>query len=227
LFDDPAGLWEELDDRWTTSDPNEITDLVNALRNVGVQDFSVQRGDGLDEEAFRLLPTDNNGVHILYNRSGEASESNRRNFPAGPFSEQNIFGYPNPNLSPAVESVDDPFTFALGGAAKTAVKGAASLVVRAVSNAAPEGVALAKTGIVISEHAALRMTEREITKKMVEVGISKGTKYFDPKNGTFNYVLKSAFASGDDLLISTNTLTGRIVTVIKNKNLINSRLIPQ
>lgn len=50
-----------------------------------------------------------------------------------------------------------------------------------------------KTVVQITKHAAERMAERGITQKMVEIAILKGTKYLDPKNGTYNYVLKTDF----------------------------------
>jgi RHS repeat-associated protein len=79
----------------------------------------------------------------------------------------------------------------------------------------------------ITKHAAERMVERGITQKMVETGISKGTKYLDPKNGTFNYVLKDGFASGKDLLIGVSPQTGKVTTVLRGNNLVNKRFIPQ
>ncbi|HNK91342.1 MAG TPA: DUF4258 domain-containing protein [Chitinophagales bacterium] len=100
-------------------------------------------------------------------------------------------------------------------------------VTSAAGNAAKTSTLLVKTGVEISEHAALRMTERGITQKMVETGLSKGVKYFDPKNGTFDYVLKNGFASGKDLLICTNTVTGKVTTVLRGNNLVKSRFIPQ
>jgi hypothetical protein len=57
-----------------------------------------------------MVPDDLSGVNILHNRDGNASVSNQKNFPAGAHSEQNIFGYPNPERSPAIESVEDPIT---------------------------------------------------------------------------------------------------------------------
>ncbi len=78
----------------------------------------------------------------------------------------------------------------------------ATSVVAAIANAATDvvaneaGNALVKTGVEIEGHFVKRMAERGITEKMIETGLSKGTKYFDPKNGTFNYVLKNGFASG-------------------------------
>ncbi len=71
------------------------------------------------------------------------------------------------------------------------------------------------------------MVERGITPKMVETGIAKGTKYLDPKNGTYNYVLKNGFASGKDLLIGVSPQTGKVTTVLRGNNLVNKRFIPQ
>jgi len=64
-----------------------------------------------------------------------------------------------------------------------------------------------------------------ITNKMVKKTISKGTIYFDPKNGTNNYVLKNGFASGKDLLIGINPQTGNVTTVIRGNNLVSPRFI--
>jgi RHS repeat-associated protein len=94
------------------------------------------------------------------------------------------------------------------------------------SSVARIGVA-AKGGVQITKHAAERMVERGITQKMVETGIAKGTKYLDPKNGTFNYVLKNGFASGKDLLIGVSPQTGKVTTVLRGNNLVNKRFIPQ
>ena len=90
-----------------------------------------------------------------------------------------------------------------------------------------ESNSLVKTGVEISKHAAQRMGERGITQKMVETAIAKGAKFFDPKNGTFNYILKNGFASGKDLLVGTNTLTGKVTTVIRGNNLTKTTFIPQ
>ena len=69
------------------------------------------------------------------------------------------------------------------------------------------------------------MAERGISGKVVVKGIEKGTKYLDPKNGTYNYVLKNGFDSGKDLLIGANTTTNKITTVIRGNNLTNPRFI--
>ena len=86
--------------------------------------------------------------------------------------------------------------------------------------------AVAKT-IEYSFHAAVeRMGLRGVTEKMVKVALEKGLKFYDPKNGTINYILKNGFASGKDLLIGTNPITGEIATVIRGTNLVAKRFIP-
>jgi RHS repeat-associated protein len=87
---------------------------------------------------------------------------------------------------------------------------------------------LVRTGVEYTSHAAKqRMIERGITPAMVEKAIEKGVKYYDPKNGVFNYILKNGFASGKDLLVGTNTVTGKVTTVIRGTNLTAARFIPQ
>jgi hypothetical protein len=62
---------------------------------------------------------------------------------------------------------------------------------------------------------------------MAQTAINKGLKFYDPKNGSINYVLRSGFGSGKSLLVGTNPLTGNVTTVIRSsKNLVNSRFIP-
>lgn len=75
-------------------------------------------------------------------------------------------------------------------------------------------------------HGAARFAERGITMKMAQTAINKGDKLFDPKNGTVNYVLKGGFASGKDLLIGTNPITGAIKTGIKGTDLVRPRMTP-
>ena len=87
--------------------------------------------------------------------------------------------------------------------------------------------AAARGGIQLSKHAAERMVERGISEKMIEVGIANGTKFFDPQNGTINYVLKNGFASGKDLLIGVSPETGKVTTVLRGNNLVRKRFIPK
>ncbi len=78
----------------------------------------------------------------------------------------------------------------------------------------------------MTNHAAQRMGERGITEKMIQVGIEKGAKFYDPKNGSIVYVLKNGFATGKDLLVARNPFTGAVTSVIRGKKLILKRFIP-
>ena len=77
----------------------------------------------------------------------------------------------------------------------------------------------------ISEHAAGRMSTRGVTNSMVRSAIRNGEQYYDPANGTINYVVRRGFISGRDLLIGRNPITGRITTVIRGRNLVRPRMI--
>jgi hypothetical protein len=70
------------------------------------------------------------------------------------------------------------------------------------------------------------LAERKITKKMVETARQQGQRYWDPKNQTYNYVLKGGFASGKDLLVGQNPVTGVITTVLRGKDLDAARMVP-
>ncbi len=61
---------------------------------------------------------------------------------------------------------------------------------------------------------------------MAQTAINKGSKFFDPKNGTINYILEGGFSSGKDLLIGTNPINGAIKTRIRGTNLVRPRMIP-
>lgn len=93
--------------------------------------------------------------------------------------------------------------------------------------AAKTSTSLVKTGTQFSKHSLERLAQRGVTPKMAETAINKGLKFYDPKNGSINYVLQNGFASGKSLLVGTNPLTGQVTTVIRSsKNLMNSRFIP-
>jgi RHS repeat-associated protein len=96
----------------------------------------------------------------------------------------------------------------------------------AESQAARAATGLARVELNISKHAAQRMAERGITESMVRTALGKGTPFIDPKNGTINYVLKGGFASGKDLLVAKNPLTGQISTVIRGTDLVSPRFVP-
>jgi hypothetical protein len=92
--------------------------------------------------------------------------------------------------------------------------------------AAEGGAALATEELDISAHAAERMVQRGITKDMVKAALEKGSAYGDPKNGTVNYVLRGGMASGKDLLVGTNPLTGKITTTMIGSDLVVPRFLP-
>ncbi len=91
---------------------------------------------------------------------------------------------------------------------------------------AATGSSVVVTGASFSRHAIERLAERGITRKMADVAIKKGLRFYDPKNKSINYVLKNVFGSGKDLLIGTNPLTGDITTVLRGANLVRNRMLP-
>ncbi|NVK52546.1 MAG: hypothetical protein HWD85_06395 [Flavobacteriaceae bacterium] len=85
---------------------------------------------------------------------------------------------------------------------------------------------LVKTSVEFTKHSLERLKRRGVTPTMAKKVIEKGVKYYDPKTKTINYILRNGFASGKDLLIGTNPITGQVTTVIKSsKNLVNKRFI--
>lgn len=117
----------------------------------------------------------------------------------------------------------DPVTIAAGALAAPVVGG-----LRAAAGGIAEtaGTALVRSGLRISNHAAARMSERGITRAMIQTAINKGQVFYDPRNGTINFVLRGGFASGRDLLVGQNPMTGVITTVIRGTNLVRPRMIP-
>jgi RHS repeat-associated protein len=113
-----------------------------------------------------------------------------------------------------------------GGAVIGGVFAGGELTTLAITGttASEESTALAGT-LQISQHAAERMAERGFTRDMIRATIKNGTRYWDPKNGTFNYILRGGFASGKNALVGVNPVTNVITTVIDTSR-IASRLIP-
>lgn len=84
---------------------------------------------------------------------------------------------------------------------------------------------LTTVGLKYYSHAITRMSERGITRKMVEVTLRKGIKYYDPLNKSFNYVLRGSFSSGKSIVIGVDNL-GYIKTVIRtSRNPVKTRFI--
>jgi len=77
----------------------------------------------------------------------------------------------------------------------------------------------------LTQHASDQMAERDITQRMVDLAISRGSKFYDRLNGTFTYVLDQGFASGATLRVATNTLTGAVTTVIRQSRTFNPEVL--
>jgi len=76
----------------------------------------------------------------------------------------------------------------------------------------------------IGKHAAQRMSQRGVTRKMVDVAVRKGERYWDPLNRSVAHVMRGGMASGRDLLVGRNPVTGRITTTIVGRRLIRARM---
>jgi len=87
------------------------------------------------------------------------------------------------------------------------------------------GSELVRTGLTISKHAAERIAEHGVTEKMIQIALTKGKKFWDPKNKTVNFVLEKGFASGQSLIVAKNPVTGTIATVIKGNRVIRPRFV--
>jgi hypothetical protein len=105
-------------------------------------------------------------------------------------------------------------------------------LLRAGSGAATVGTgvqatnALTQTGIKISEHALKHMADEGISKKMVEAAIRMGQRFWDSKNSTYQYVLRNGFASGKDLWVARNPVSGLVTTVHRTTRSVRPRWIP-
>ena len=113
---------------------------------------------------------------------------------------------------------------ALGRLGYAALAGAGR---EAAADAATTGTqqALAKT-VNISDHAAKAMAEHNVSQKMVEKALEVGQRFYDPKNNSVVYVVKEGMASGKDLAIATDKVTGVVKTVMVNVETIRPRFIP-
>jgi RHS repeat-associated protein len=79
----------------------------------------------------------------------------------------------------------------------------------------------------IGRHALRQASERGITPAMISAAQRLGQRYIDPKNKTFNYVLREGFASGKDLLVGVRIGQPNFVTTaIRGADLVLKRFIP-
>jgi hypothetical protein len=84
--------------------------------------------------------------------------------------------------------------------------------------------ALEKT-LDLSIHAAERAAERGFSEAMIKVVIRRGERFFDPANGSINYVIRRGFASGKDALVAVAPFSRRVKTVISGSKLVRKRFI--
>lgn len=129
---------------------------------------------------------------------------------------QSVFGFSN-------DSIDENSTSYVAG------EWTGFAVTVLIPGVAPEkaaGTALTKT-VDLSVHAVERSAERGISEAMIKVAIRRGEMFWDPANKSIVYVIRRGFASGQDLLVATDPFTGAVKTVIRGKNLVRPRFVPQ
>ncbi len=79
----------------------------------------------------------------------------------------------------------------------------------------------------LSGHAVDQAVERGVTMGQIEAAARLGERFIDPKNQTFNYILRNGFASGQDLLVGVRIgQPNFITTVLRGRNLVRPRMIP-
>ena len=202
MYDSNVGRWLSPDpyrQYWTPyegmgNDPINLMDPDGG----GTDDW-VQGADGKiynDPNAHSPETTKAGETYIGTSLPPTRAVSDGTNFDAStaPLSNQ-LQGANNPaNWHTGAVEPDFSTSLAVGGLATGVAKVTTRAVVSGAEVLTEGGGAVVKSSLEISEHAAIRMSQRGITEKMVQTGISKGTKYFDPKNGTFNYILKKGFA---------------------------------
>lgn len=104
-------------------------------------------------------------------------------------------------------------------AARAADKVRASLLRSAAHrNILPDGVQR------FGQHSLERMEEHAVTRRMVDVTIRRGERYWDPLNLSVPHILRGRMESGKDLLVGRNPITGKITTVLPGRKLVRPRL---
>jgi RHS repeat-associated protein len=87
----------------------------------------------------------------------------------------------------------------------------------------------ARRGLVLTDHAIVRLTGREshVSLKAVRTAIDRGQHFLDPKNNTTQNILVGGLASGESLNIATSRANpNRVVTVITGPQLVRKRYVP-
>ena len=98
-------------------------------------------------------------------------------------------------------------------------------IIIAAPLAADAAAALAGAGEVnMSVHASIRAAERGITESMVKTALRSGTRYWDPVNRSYVYVLEKGFLSGRSLVVARTVFTNVTKTVMRVKK-VTSRFV--
>lgn len=85
-----------------------------------------------------------------------------------------------------------------------------------------------KRGLNLGEHAGERLLGREgeVTMKMIETTLQKGKKYYDPLNKSYVSVLEKGMASGKDIAVAVDAVSGEIRTIMTNAKIVRPRFQP-
>ncbi|WP_235524426.1 RHS repeat-associated core domain-containing protein, partial [Caulobacter sp. Root655] len=78
----------------------------------------------------------------------------------------------------------------------------------------------------VTRHGLDAMAEHGVSRQMVSKVMQRGEKFLDPKNNSVVHVIRGGMASGKDLAVAVNRLTGKIATVMVNKGAVRPRFLP-
>ena len=105
----------------------------------------------------------------------------------------------------------------------------AALFGRTVEKAAIVGTekVAADTTLKISQHALEEAAKDGVSKEAIKTVIRVGEKFFDPKNNSIVSVVRGGMASGKNIAVAQDAVTGTVKTVFtSSKSVISSRFIP-
>nr|MBA3987159.1 RHS repeat-associated core domain-containing protein [Flavobacteriales bacterium] len=216
---------------WDFSDSQEsqlyhengsLTGLGQLVNNIGIQQhyLETRTKDGAAgkffESAFKEGGLNNFEIGELSQMRAEVVKSVKAQYLAGIFSEENLGVVLGLSLFSAS-----------AGLRETGKRTIQSIAPKAAEATEATTTALARRANPLSYHGEFeRFALRGVSPKMAQKAIEKGSMFYDPKNKSINYILRNGFASGKDLLVGTNPLSGKITTVIRGRNLASKRMIP-
>jgi len=214
-------------------DPDGLAYRVCQVDENGKETNCTTQKNQLSDKQFEQFKKDNRGILIF--AGGKAygvNEDGSRGAQTGTYKQTDV-DIDNPAFSAVAQGIQaaSPVTdprFIAGFYGASAAGGSAlygggafaggqltTLGLQTGAATATEGsTALAGT-LNLSKHAIQRMAERGFTRDMIQATIKNGTRYWDPKNGTFNYVLRGGFVSGKDALVGLNPVTNTVTTVLR------------